>query len=250
VAEDIKGDGPAPAGKSDPNAEAPAWAVTQPLAPGVLRRRCDARDFSLVAAGEPPELAGLVGQERAVDAIRLGIAMRKEGFNVFALGPGGTGKHTLIQELLERQAREEPPPPDWCYVNNFADSRRPKCLKLPTGRAAPLRDAMIRLVSELRVALPAAFEREEYRARREVIDQQFKHRHEEAFSGLQQRAEKKGIGLLRTPVGLALAPIHNGKVIAPDAFQDLPEGDRARIAADMELLQGELEAIIRHIPEW
>ena len=243
-------------GKSDPAREGgtraaeTAWSVAKPLPSAVLRRSCDPGDFSMAATDEPPELAGLVGQERAVDAVRLGIAMRPRGFNVFALGPGGAGKHTLIQELLERQAGQEPAPPDWCYVNNFSDSRRPKCLKLPTGRAVPLRDSMTRLVTELRAALPAAFEREEYRARREVIEEQFKHRQEEAFSALQHKAEEKGVGLLRTPVGLALAPIRNGKVIAPDAFNELPAGERQRITAEIEVLQAELEAVVRHLPEW
>jgi hypothetical protein len=56
----------------------------------------------------------------------------------------------------------------------------------------------------LRAALPAAFERDDYRARSEVIDQQFKQRNEQAFGELQRRAEQKGIAMLRTPTGLAL----------------------------------------------
>jgi metal-responsive CopG/Arc/MetJ family transcriptional regulator len=63
---------------------------------------------------------------------------------------------------------------------------------------------MKRLVEELRAALPAAFERDDYQARSEVIDQQFKQRNEQAFGELQRRAEQKGIAMLRTPTGLAL----------------------------------------------
>ncbi len=226
-----------------------AWSAAQPLPPAILRRCCDPAGLAFTTTDELPELAGLVGQERAVDAIQLGIAMHRRGFNVFAFGPGGTGKHTLIQDLLERKAADEPTPPDWCYVNNFADSRRPRRLRLPTGRAVPLREAMKKLVAELRVALPAAFEREDYRARREVIDQQFKHRHEEVFGALQKKAEQKSIAVLRTPVGLALAPVRKGEVIAPDVFNQLPEEERKRITADIEGLQTELEAIIRRIPE-
>jgi lon-related putative ATP-dependent protease len=226
------------------------WSAPRPLPPATLRCCCDPGALAFATTDELPELAGLVGQERAVDAIQLGIAMQRRGFNVFAFGAGGTGKHTLIQDLLERQAAGEVTPPDWCYVNNFADSRRPRCLRLPTGRAAPLRDAMKRLVAELRVALPAAFEREEYRARREVIDQQFKHRHEEAFGALQKKAEEKSVAVLRTPVGLALAPVQKGQVIPPDVFNQLPAEERQRVTADIEALQTELEGVIRRIPEW
>jgi hypothetical protein len=80
------------------------WKAAEPLPAAILRRACDPKDLPFATTDELPELPGLIGQQRAVDAIRLGIAMRRRGFNVFAFGPGGAGKHTLIQELLERQA--------------------------------------------------------------------------------------------------------------------------------------------------
>ncbi len=91
--------------------------------------------------------------------------MRRQGFNIFAFGPAGTGKHTLVQGILAERAATEETPPDWCYVNNFADPHRPLSLKLPTGRAAPFRDAMKRLVAELRADLPRFID-EVYNVRR------------------------------------------------------------------------------------
>ncbi|HXP30883.1 MAG TPA: ATP-binding protein [Stellaceae bacterium] len=230
--------------------EVPQWQVGEPLPAAVLRRCCDEATLGFRTTEEIPDLPGLVGQERALAAIRFGIGIRRKGFNLFAFGPSGAGKHTLVRELLERQAASEPAPDDWCYVNNFSDPHCPRALRLPTGRAVPFRDAMKRLASELRVALPAAFEREDYRSRREVIDQQFKHRHEEAFGALQRKAEAKSVALIRTPMGLALAPMHEGEVIAPDVFQRKPAAERERIRADIEALQSELEATVRRIPEW
>jgi lon-related putative ATP-dependent protease len=231
-------------------APAPAPSAGQTLPAALLRQGCDIGQFAFETTADLPDLAGLVGQERAVDAIRAGIGIRHKGFNVFAFGPPGAGKHTLIQQLLQAEAASAPAPPDWCYVNNFTDPHRPRRLMLPTGRATALRDAMRQLVAELRLALPAAFEREEYRARREVIDQQFKHRQEEAFGGLQHKAEQKSIALLRTPMGLALAPVRKGEVIPPDVFQRMAAEERKQIAADIETLQGELETIVRKIPDW
>jgi len=227
-----------------------AWTSGEPLPAATLRRCCEPADLGFATTAELADLSGLVGQERAVDAVRLGVGMRRHGFNIFAFGPPGTGKHTLVQNELEREAAAAPPPWDWCYVQNFTDPRRPRCLKLPRGRARPLRETMQRLITELRAALPAAFEREDYRARREVIDEQFKHRHEEAFGALQHKAEAKDIALIRTPMGLALAPMRNGEVIQPDVFQRLTAEERARITADIAQLQSELEATVRRIPDW
>ncbi|HMD67210.1 MAG TPA: Lon-like protease helical domain-containing protein [Stellaceae bacterium] len=156
--------------------------------------------FELVNELEDP--SGPIGQERAVVAVEFAVRMRRKGYNIYALGPSGTGKHTVIEQLLRRRADSMPTPPDWCYVNNFADPQKPRRLRLPSGRATGLREAMRRLVEELRVALPAAFERDDYRARCEVIDQQFRQRSEQAFGELQRRAEQKGISMLRTPMGL------------------------------------------------
>jgi len=109
---------------------------------------------------------------------------------------------------------------------------------------------MRRLVEELRAALPAAFERDDYRARRDVIDQQFRTRNEQPFGDLQRRAEQKGIAMLRTPTGLALAPRRDGKVLTPDMFEALPEAERERIQHDLEEVQGELEAVMERVPQW
>jgi len=226
------------------------WQAGRPLAPEQLYRRCDPAALNFASLDELPDLQGLVGQERAVTAVEFAIGIRRPGFNLFVLGPTGTGKQTLVEDLLRHQAASEPRPSDWCYVNNFADPRRPRRLQLPAGRGAGLREGMKKLVSELGVALPAAFERDEYRARRDIIEQQFKRRHEEAFGGLQQKAEKKGIALIRTPLGLALAPTHQGEVMGPEGFAKLPEAEQARVRADIQALQAELEAIVRHVPEW
>jgi lon-related putative ATP-dependent protease len=228
----------------------PAAEPGQPLPAAFLYRSCDPHElpFELVSELEGPP--GPIGQDRAVEALEFAVAMRRKGYNIYALGPSGTGKHTVIEDLLRRRANGVPTPPDWCYVNNFIDPQKPRRLQLPPGGAAGLRDGMRRLVEELRVALPAAFERDDYRARRDVIEQQFRARSEEGFGQLQRRAEPKGITLLRTPMGLALAPRRDGKVLTPEMFEALPEAERERIQHDLGEVQGELEAVMQKVPQW
>jgi lon-related putative ATP-dependent protease len=228
----------------------PDAAPGRPLPPALLYSRCDPASLPEDLAGAVEDAAGAIGQDRAVEAVEFAVAMRRKGYNVYALGPSGTGKHTLIDDLLRRRAAAEPTPSDWCYVNNFADPQKPRRLELPPGRAVHLREAMRRLVEELRAALPAAFERDDYRTRREVVDQQFKERNEEPFAELQRHAEAKGITLIRTPMGLALAPRRDGKVLSPEAFEALPAQERERVQRDMAEVQGELEAVMQKVPQW
>jgi Lon-like LonC helical domain len=151
----------------------PAFAVGQSLAAPLLYRRCDPAELPFAVCTELEEAPGLIGQERAVEAVQFAMRMRRKGYNVYALGPSGSGRHSAVKGLLLAKAETEQTPSDWCYVNNFADPQRPHCLQLPPGRGSGLSVAMKHLVEELRAALPAAFERDEFRTHREVLDQQF-----------------------------------------------------------------------------
>jgi len=222
----------------------------QALPPALLYRRCDPAELPFDLCSELEDAPGLIGQERAVEALNFGVRIRAKGYNVYALGASGSGRHTMVEDLLRHRAATQPTPSDWCYVNNFGDPQQPRTLKLPAGHGAGFAAAMKRFVAELRAALPAAFERDEYRARREAVEQQFKTRSEAAFSGVQQHAEGKNITLLRTPTGLALAPTRDGKVLAPELFGELPAAERERIQHEIEAIQDELEAVMHQVPQW
>lgn len=228
----------------------PQWTASKPLPVEALYRICDPGALAASAAETPAPTVGLIGQERANEAISFGISIRKKGFNIFCLGPTGTGKHTLVRTLLEQTAATAATPPDWCYVNSFTDPHQPKWLKLPAGRGQALRRSMEKLLTELQVALPAAFERDDYRHQRDILEQQFKKKHEENFGGLQERAEKMNITLIRTPVGFALAPTRNGDVIPQEEFKKFTTEEQERIKADISAMQTELEELLRQVPQW
>jgi lon-related putative ATP-dependent protease len=233
-----------------PGSGPPAVEPGRPLTPALLYRSCDPAELKFDLVGELDDLLEPIGQDRAVEAVQFGVAMRRKGYNIYALGASGTGKHTVIRDILKARAENASTPPDWCYVNNFADPQKPRRLQLPPGRGNELREAMKRLVEELSAALPAAFERDDYRARRDVIDQQFKRRNEQGFGELQRRAEQKNITMLRTPMGLGLAPRRDGKALTPESFEALPEAEREHIQHDLEELQSELERVMQQVPKW
>ncbi|RPJ34050.1 MAG: ATP-dependent protease, partial [Planctomycetaceae bacterium] len=158
----------------------------KPLEATALYQRCDPTQFSFETTVELENLTDMIGQTRAVEAVRFGIGIRRDGFNLFALGPEGTGKYTLVRHYVERQAATESPPSDWCYVNNFEESYKPRALRLPPGGGSTLRRAMERLVEELRTAIAATFESENYRTRRQEIEEEFRERQEKALTDIQR----------------------------------------------------------------
>jgi lon-related putative ATP-dependent protease len=224
--------------------------VLEPLDPELLYRRCDPQELSFETTEELAELDEVLGQERALAALRFGIGMRHHNYHLFALGPPGLGKHTVVRRLLEERAGQDPVPSDWCYVHNFVEPHRPRAIRLEPGRGARFRESVNQLIEELRSAIPAAFESDDYRTRRQAIEEAAKQRQEEAFGKLQEAAEARQIALMRTPVGMALAPVRNGEVLNPDQFKQLPQAEQERIRGDLEELQRQLEATLRQIPQW
>ena len=220
----------------------------KPLGPEQIYRRRDPAGFSFETTAELEAPDEVLGQKRALEAIRFSIGMTRDGYNLFALGPPGLGKHAVVRRVIEERAATDPVPPDLCYVNNFADPQKPHALRLPAGVACKLKADMERLAQDLRAAIPAAFESDEYRSRKGAIEEAVKHDHEQVIEGIQRDAEKNDIALIRTPAGLGFAPMREGEVIDPKAFQSLAEDERSRIQQSIESLQEELQTALRALP--
>ncbi|KPK06529.1 MAG: ATP-dependent protease [Anaerolineae bacterium SG8_19] len=224
--------------------------VLQPLSPEQLCRHCDPAQFSFETTAALEDLEGLIGQTRAVEAVQFGIGIRREGYNLYVLGPHGTGKHTAVRQFLEQKAATEPTPADWCYVNNFEQPHKPDVLKLPPGQGAELRGDMEWLVQELRTAIPAAFEKDDYRAQKQALQEEFAEQQELAFKALQHRAEASQLAVIRTSSGLAFAPVKGDRVLKTEEFQTLPKEEQERIEEAIGQLQAYLEETIRQVQQW
>lgn len=223
-------------------------AAPEALAAGELRVVIDAKSLGFKTTADLTPAESVVGQERALKALEFGLEMRAPDFNVFVLGSRASGRRSTVKALLAKLAPGRESPSDWAYVTNFADPDRPKALKLPQGHARKLRTAMAEAMSELAVTLPAAFDNEEYRARRTAIDEQYHANQSDVIEALHQRAQAQNIAIVRTPLGFGMAPMHGGKVVKPEVFNQLPEVMRREVEARIEALQKELEANLAEAP--
>ena len=101
------------------------------LPPEKLRRTCDPNLLHCKSTEELTPLQEIIGQKRAVRALKFGLGIKDKGFNIYVAGFPGTGRTTAVKNFLEEKAKEKPVPPDWCYVNNFDDEYTPIAIKLP-----------------------------------------------------------------------------------------------------------------------
>ena len=126
-----------------------------PLSPEQLRVNIDAGQLEFGTTDELHAPTAPIGQARAIDAIELAVTSKHSDFNVFVQGTQGTGRHTIVRDLLTRHADERDAPDDWVYVNNFEMPHKPRALRLPRGTGLHLKKAMESLVDDLANDIPA-----------------------------------------------------------------------------------------------
>ncbi len=224
----------------------------KPAVPLVARQlcvTCNTSLFKFKTTRDLPQLVGLIGQERALDAIKMAAKIHHHDFNLFVLGTQGSGRHTALQELFTQEATSRPVSADWVYVNNFEAPDKPLAIELPPGMAVHLKSAMEALVDDLANNIPALFESDDYQTQRGNIEQEFGEQHERSFSELGAKASEKLITILRTPMGFAVAALRKGEVIRPDDYDALNKSERRKIDDDIAEIQQQLEAVLKEVPK-
>jgi lon-related putative ATP-dependent protease len=218
------------------------------LAPEALYKSCQPDDFKFETTAEVDTSIEILGQARAAEAVRFGLGIERDGYNIFALGPAGTGKQFLIEHFLRERASQRDIPPDLCYVNNFSEPNKPSLLVVPPGLGSRLKKDLKEFVEDVSSALPAVFESEEYQAKVNAIRQNVKT--EQGLAELHERAKQKGVAMLHSPVGVVFAPTKEGAVLSPEEYEKLPSSEQKRLAMAIEELEQQLASILRQVPRW
>jgi lon-related putative ATP-dependent protease len=209
------------------------------------RRKCPQDFITCKATSELSPLTEIIGQHRAIKALQFGLDIKEEGFNVYVAGLPGTGKKTAILTFLEKKAKDMPVPPDYCYVYNFEDSQKPNALRLPPGKGSEFVRDMEKFVEEMKKAIIAAFESEDYATRREDTLGQYEEKKQELMRELNQKAQEAGFVLQRSQIGMVIVPVINGQIINEQQFSILPQSVREEIQDRRKLLQDELRTAFR-----
>lgn len=215
-----------------------------------LTHLCDADIFDFETTEDITVTQTTIGQQRMETAVKMGLNLYKEGYNIFALGPAKANKQHHIKELLKQKAEQDPVPPDICYVNNFKDAYSPHALLLPSGRASELQKKMEELLEDLIPTLTVSFEAEEYQNKKQEISQVVQHEQDKSFEELQKKAEEKELTLVRTPSGFSFVPAKEGEKMSDEELKELSEEKRKELDEATKELQQELQKIIQKIPSY
>ena len=195
----------------------------------------------------PPE-EGVVAQDRAIEAIKFGMGMKDVDYNIFVAGQPKTGLTYIARTFLEKTSKEEPTPPDCCYVYNFKEPDSPKYLSLTAGRGKELKKSMEQFVQTLQAKIPEVFDSEDYSAKEAEVHQGFEHQRREIIDALSQRAKEEGFILQFSQVGMVIVPAtEDGQPMSQEELSQLPEEKKQELRQKSDNLQKEMNDSIKEI---
>lgn len=226
-----------------------------------LRRNCTPEEFGWQPEWADSSALAAIGEEfaqpQAVEALRFGLGMRRQGFNLFVIGEPGDQREAIVRRLLADAAAGGAGSAagelrDWCYVNNFQSEREPRLLALPPGRGRGLRDDLQHFVGELGPALAAAFDSDDYRQQVGALQDALKARQDDALHALGSESGEAGIALVRTDEGFSFMPLKEGgeETMGPDEFDALPAARQQQLEAAIDAFDVRLHQLLHQFPRW
>ena len=193
---------------------------------------------------------GVLGQDRAVNAIQFGVAMQRPGYNIFVMGDTGTGRSSYVRDYLKSEAKRQPTPDIWCYMNNFKNPREPRALALLPNEASEFRKLINELIDQLLATFPAALEYPAYQQKKSAIDYVFNRRYDKAIESVEREAHKRGVAVYRDSNAISFTPMREGKALDETEFAQLSEEERETFHNDIAELEQMLSDQLSELPQW
>jgi len=195
-----------------------------------LRRRCDPKSLGFKSTDELKVHKDIIGQKRAVNALRLGLDIESVGYNIFVTGLVGTGRKTAINYLLEETERIKNIPDDKLYVNNFKNPDMPRLIRLPAGKGRTLKRDMDGIVEYLLKNIPSIFESRDYQSRKKKVLESLKNKQKELINVFEEEIAEENFTLIQLQFGVftkpAVMPLIDGKPLNFDQLKDFVEKDK------------------------
>ncbi len=212
------------------------------LLPSELRRTVDAVSLGFANTAELLHLQlPWIGQERAEQAARFGLTIDQPGYNLFVLGEVGSGRSTLMTQMMRNEAAKRAAPPDLCYLHNFDAPERPHALRLPAGEGRLMRQLMGQFAKTLQSDIPKRFMEADFKAESGRLTSANKVEQERAYLELSTYADARDFALLREQGNMVFTLRDSqGKPLTADRALALSREERAKIDGAEEALRAEI----------
>jgi ATP-dependent Lon protease len=227
------------------------------LPPDRLRWQCTPGQLGFTGMEEVKPLKEIVGQDRALRAIRMGMAMRQYGYNIFVTGAQGTGRTTTIKRLLHEAELAPAQLTDKLYVHNFKDPDAPLFISLPAGQGMAFKKDMGNFLAELLKNIPAVFESRRYQEQRKTLLEHFQDRQRTVLKDFERKVKERGFEVVQVQGGATtrpeIAPVLDGNPVGMDQIHakadagEMAREELNRIVAMQAELEGQMDLVMREM---
>jgi lon-related putative ATP-dependent protease len=221
-------------------------AITE-LQPQQLRKIINMKLFPFETTDSIDPLETVIGQERAIRAIQLALEMEHSGYNVFVTGMSGTGRTTIVGDILHKIAKTRPVPDDWVYVYNFQERDLPKALRLPAGKGKNLKADMQELVETIKKVLPSTFDSEEYEKQNAAILSKNSEKKRQIMNQLDAEAKALDIHIQSTPTGFQTVILKDNQPMSSEDYDSLSDQQKAEIDSHVAAVQEKINSVVREV---
>lgn len=211
--------------------KSPSKRLPKPLKTREVFHACKASQFQFRNTKELPVSHDIIAQDRAIRAINVGLGIRRPGYNIYVAGIEGTGKTSVIQTFLQKWSKNAPPPNDWIYLYNFADTECPQAVEMPRGEGRKFKKKMEHLVRNLRSEIPLGLQSEDYE---NAVNAYFSAANEaksKLYTDLEKQARSKDFMIKSTRVGIETIPVVDGRPLSEKDYSKLSDKEREGIEA-------------------
>ena len=190
----------------------------------------------------------IVGQDRAIKALDIGLGIPLNGYNIYVSGMTGTGKMKTISENIKKRLNGSPVPMDWVYVNNFDKPDEPIAISLLPGKGRQLQKDMRRLIERIQQDLTKAFRQEDFSQEKQHLGEKYNKLFQDQMDKLSAQAKDRGFEMSPGPQGnIFFVPLVSGKIPErPEQLRDLPEAEKQRIQQDQDQLAHEASRLVQY----
>jgi lon-related putative ATP-dependent protease len=222
-----------------------------------LRWRCNPKSIKVKTSAEIKPSREIIGQERALKALRVGLAMNHFGYNIFVTGLSGTGRTTTIKRLLHAFESKRGELRDHCYVFNFKHPDLPIAISLPAGQGRGLKEDMANFIRDLVRDLPALYESQRFQHARKAVLSHFQERQKSVLLDFEKKVKARGFDLVQVQVGNLMrpdiAPLVGEKVTNLDEIEGMVQkGEFSKeqyeaLKAAQALLEKQMSVVFREL---
>ncbi len=225
--------------------------------PQKLRWQCRPEDLGISRIEDARPVSKIIGQDRALRALRVGLEMTQYGYNIFATGVPGTGRTTTIKRLLKEYESQPAQLTDKCFVYNFHDPDSPMLLVVPAGKGVLFKKDMETFLAELLKGIPAAFESRRYQEQRKALLEHFQERQRSVLKDFEKRVKQRGFEVVQVQSGASMrpeiVPVVEGNPINIEQLQakvdagEMTQDALNKITAQQAELEGQMDLVMREM---